>query len=395
MGKNLKGKECGKGICQRKDGKYSARYLTSSGKRLEKHFDTLPEARNWLADTQYEDRHGVVSILSGITVDAWFKYWIENLICDLSPNTKRNYRERYKINIQPVIGSLQISEVKPMHCKAVLNRMDANYAGSTIRQTYITMGTMFKAARMNDVISKHPMDGVRYTKPVRAVDDIKFLTVEEQEKFLEAAKRSHNYRQYALLLETGLRTAELIGLTWDVIDWNKRTLTINKTLEYRHSRGYWRAGPPKTEKSYRTIPLTDRAYQILKECYDEREIRKESETLSQILEYMDRRTGKTGYLIMHDLVFINWRTGEPAKNSSYDTHLYKLCDEAGIKRFCMHALRHTYATRAIESGMRPKVLQKLLGHASIKTTMDRYVHVTDDSMTEAVRQFELSRTKVS
>ena len=62
------------------------------------------------------------------------------------------------------------------------------------------------------------------------------------------------------------------------------------------------------------------------------------------------------------------------------------------KRFCMHALRHTYATRAIESGMQPKVLQKLLGHASIKTTMDRYVHVTDDSLTNAVRQFEQSKT---
>ena len=86
--------------------------------------------------------------------------------------------------------------------------------------------------------------------------------------------------------------------------------------------------------------------------------------------------------------FPNRRVG---KNSSYDTHLYKLCDEAGIGRFCMHALRHTYATRAIEAGMQPKVLQQLLGHASIKTTMDRYVHVTDDSLTQAVRQFEQNR----
>lgn len=388
MGKNLKGRECGKGISQRKDGKYTARFTGRDGSRRERHFKTLPEARSWLADAQYEDKHGKIITNADMTVDMWFQYWMENLICDLAPNTKRNYQERYKHNIQPVIGSMRISDVKPMHCKVVLNRMDAIYAGSTIRQTYIAMGTMLRCAVMNDIITKHPMDGVRYTKPVRAVDDIKFLTVEEQAAFLETAKRSHNYAQYALLLETGLRTAEMIGLTWDAIDWKKRTLTVNKTLEYRHQQGYWRAGPPKTATSYRTIPLTDTAYQLLRKCYDERSNRKESETLSQILEYVDRRTGEKNYLVMRDLVFVNFRTGEPAKNSSYDTHLYKLCDEAKIKRFCMHALRHTYATRAIECGMQPKVLQRLLGHSSIKTTMDRYVHVTDDSLTKAVQQFQ-------
>ena len=278
MGKNLKGKECGKGICQRKDGKYAARYTGKNGKRKEKHFLTLPEARNWLADMQYEDKHDVYNPSSEMTVDAWFEFWITNLIANLSPNTRRNYRERYEYNIQPVIGTMRLCDVKPMHCKIVLNRMDATYAGSTIRQTYIAMGTMFRAAVMNDMITKHPMDGVRYTKPVRAANDIKFLTVEEQEIFLETAKRSHNYRQYVLLLETGLRTSELIGLTWDAIDWKKRTLTVNKTLEYRHKEGYWRAGPPKTATSYRTIPLTNRAYDVLKECYDEHHTRKESET---------------------------------------------------------------------------------------------------------------------
>ena len=98
---------------------------------------------------------------------------------------------------------------------------------------------------------------------------------------------------------------------------------------------------------------------------------------------------KRNVLSWRDLVFINWRTGEPAKKQVPTIHIYiKLCDEAGIKRFCMHALRHTYATRAIERGVQPKVLQQLSGHASIKTTMDRYVHVTDESLVNAIRQFQ-------
>ena len=395
MGKDLKGREIGRGLSQRKDKKYSARYVSKSGKRIEKYFNTLPEARNWLADSKYEDNHNNVGVNSTVTVDTWFNYWYDNLIVDLSPNTRRNYKERYKINIKPSIGKMCISDVKPMHCKLILNKMIDTYAGSTIKQTFIAMGTMFRAAVMNDVIFKHPMDGVRYTKPVKAPSDHRVLTTDEQKKFLEVAKSSHNYYQYAFILETGLRTGELIGLTWDAIDWDNHTLTVNKTLEFRHKQKFWRAGPPKTQTSYRTIPLTAQAYNILLELKEKRKTQKLSEELSQVLTFTDRKTGQTSSLVMSDLVFINFRTGMPAKNSSYDTHLYKLCETADIPPFSMHTLRHTYATRAIESGMQPKILQKLLGHASITTTMDTYVHVTDDSMTKAIQQFEAANTAVT
>ena len=388
MGKDLKGKELGKGLGQRKDKYYYAKY-SYHGKKGQQSFHTLVEAKNWRQEQLYLCRHPELRTATSpdMTVDAWFNRWLKDVVGNRAPNTLRNYRERYEHNVQPFIGSMLLRDVKPMDCQMILNAMESDYAGSTIRQTYMTMGTFFKSAKDNGFIDRHPMDGVRYTKPVRAVDDIHFLTVAEQKQFLDAAKHSHNYAQYALILETGLRTGEMIGLTWDAIDWEKRTLTVNKTLEFRYKQDEWRAGPPKTESSYRTIPLTDTAYGILREIYDTREYRNESKDLSTILTFMDRKTGQKRKLVMRDLVFINWRTGMPAKNSSYDTHLYKLCDDAGIKRFCMHALRHTYATRAIESGMQPKVLQKLLGHASSKTTMDRYVHVTDDSMQKAVAQF--------
>ena len=132
---------------------------------------------------------------------------------------------------------MHMCDVKPMHCKIILNRMEATYTGSTICQTYITMGTLFKAAKMNDLIYKHPKDGVRYTKPVRAADDIHFLTREEQQKFLEAVRRSRNYNQYALILETGLRTGEMIGryvhVTSESLDQAVRLFESNRVSDIK------------------------------------------------------------------------------------------------------------------------------------------------------------------
>ena len=111
MGKNLKGKECGKGIYQRKDGLYHARFVDKAGKRHEKYFQTIPEARNWIEPAKYADKHEDVFVPSDTTVDAWFSFWIENIVGDLAPNTLRNYRERYKQNIQPIIGKMLLSEL--------------------------------------------------------------------------------------------------------------------------------------------------------------------------------------------------------------------------------------------------------------------------------------------
>ena len=106
MGKSLRGKECGKGICQRKDGLYSARFVSSEGKRQVKCFSLLPEARNWLEDAKYADRHEDVFAPPDMTVTEWFEFWISHIVGDLAPNTKRNYRERYEYNVKPVIGKI-------------------------------------------------------------------------------------------------------------------------------------------------------------------------------------------------------------------------------------------------------------------------------------------------
>lgn len=388
MGKNLKGHEIGKGITQKKDGTYLARFTLKTGKRIEKCFKTQGEAKQWLKESKEEDRRSGNLYPCEMTTDEWFERWIEEAKRRLAPNTVRNYRERYQRDAKGIIGGMKLRDVGPAQCQMIFNQMNDHYASSTMRLTYIALGAMFKRAKVYDLISKHPLDKVIVPKKPKTVDCIRFLSADEQTKFLAAAKESHNYNQYSFILETGLRTGEMIGLTWDQIDWDQRTITVNKSLEYRYANGCWYAGPTKSVSGYRTIPLTDKAYSILVDLYNKRKTRKEAFELSTILKFRNCRSGKIESFSMYNLVFVNYRTGMPTKNSSYDTHLYKLCDKAGIERISMHSLRHTYATRAIERNVNPKMLQKLLGHSSLQMTMDRYVHISPDTLAEAVRQFE-------
>lgn len=371
MGKDLKGKELGVGICQRKDGLYTARFVSRrTGKTVQRYFPKLQECRKWYADARFKDEHGGINASGDMTVTAWFNYWIENIKGDsIRPNTIRNYKERFEHNVKRCIGSMLLSEVKPMHCQHVLNQMKDDYKTSTIYQTRITLYCMFADAVENDVIYKNPVTkAVKYNigeepKNVRA------LTVDEQRKFLEAAKDSSNYNQYAFVLQTGLRTGEMIGLKWSDIDWEKRILHIQRSMEYRLSVGEWRIGEPKSKAGYRDVPLTEEAISILK---------RQKEKLKE---------AKVVNMQFSEFVFL-CRKGEPTKNSAYDTTLFKLCDKAGIPRFSMHVLRHTMATRCIEGGMRPKTLQVILGHSNVGITMNLYVHVTEDERAKEVERIE-------
>lgn len=91
------------------NGKYAARYTDKTGKRREKHFDTLPE---------YEEKHGILIANPDMSMDTWLEYWTTNLICDLAPNILRNDRERYKQNIHPVIGQMKLSDANPCTAKS-------------------------------------------------------------------------------------------------------------------------------------------------------------------------------------------------------------------------------------------------------------------------------------
>ena len=368
MGKDLKGKELGVGITQQKNGLYNAGFVDKLGKRRVKRFKKLQECRKWLDEAKYIDEHSSITEANAMMVEAWFEYWISIKEKTVRPNTVRNYRERYHRNISIVIGKMLLIDVKPIHCQKIFSDMaDEGYKTTTIYQTRIALYNMLDFAKENDVIINNPCKKSVTSDMGQPSDKKEALTIDVQRKFLEAARDQSYENQYRFVLQTGLRTGELVGLKWDDIDFKNKTLTISRTMEYRYKVGEWRIGPPKSGSGYRTVPLTDEAIRILK-------AQKEKNSKIKVIP-----------MEWADQVFL-CRKGEPVKNSTYDTALFKICDKVGIKRFSMHVLRHTFATRCIEAGMMPKTLQKILGHSNIGITMNLYVHITED---EKYKEIEL------
>lgn len=157
MGKDLKGKELGKGISQESTGLYSARFVDRFGKRKHKRFKKLQECRAWIADATYVDEHSDISMPSDMLVDQWFDYWIGIKKKTVRSNTVRNYTERYIKNIKPVIGKMTLSDVKPLQCQKIFYDMaDQGYRTSTIYQARIAIYNMFEYAKENEVLRSNP-----------------------------------------------------------------------------------------------------------------------------------------------------------------------------------------------------------------------------------------------
>lgn len=368
MGKDLRGKELGEGIYQQPNGTYCARFVDRFGKRKAKRSKKLQEVRQWLADATYINEHSDIEQATSMVVDAWFEYWIDVKKKTVRPNTVRNYTERYYKNIQNVIGKKLLTEVKPIHCQKIFTNMaDEGYRTSTLYQTRITLFNMLEFAKENEIILSNPCKRSVKSDMGKPSQKKEALTIDIQKKFLEQAKGRSYENQYRFILQTGLRTGELIGLKWEDVDFTNRVLKIQRSMEYRHSVGEWRIGEPKSKSGYRTIPLTDEAIRILK-------AQKEKNKKIKVIP-----------IEWNEYIFLS-RKGEPVKNSTYDTMLFKICEKAEINKFSMHILRHTFATRCIEGGMMPKTLQKILGHSNIGITMNLYVHITEDEKQKEINK---------
>ena len=371
MGKDLRGKELGIGISQRKDGLYQARYSDRWGKRKTIYNKNFRELRKQLAEA-IAGNENLLSIKKDITLDKWFDRWMEVYKeKSIRPNTKRQYTHIYNKNISPYIGERRINSLVKSDIQMLINRAsDNNYAYERQNKIKVILKDMLQRAVEDNLIVNNPVSGIklRADKKIKA----KSLTLDEQNTFFDYCRNTFYDNLFNVAVNTGLRPGELFALQLEDIDLENGFIDVNKTLVYQKyltdEKKEFHVEPPKTKQSYRKVPINSICREYLKRQFELKKIVSKKRPKQQ-----------------NEYLFVT-KFNTPLNSVLYSGAIKAVIKQINLIRpfeeqfkvFSGHTFRHTFATRCFENGVDAKVVQKYLGHASLKMTMDLYTHVTDD-----------------
>lgn len=376
MGKSLNGKELGTGISQRKDGLYQARFINRFGKRQTIYAKTLSEIRYKLRTEQCNDEKAVNVIDKSMTLDKWFDIWLDTCKKNCRNSTKGSYVTHYK-RIQEELGWRKLTSLNLIVMQEAFNKLKTDNARKNSKKILVDM---LNKAVDTDLLVKNVAKQINTVISKEEKKERRVLTLKETELFLKQAQGTFYENLFILALETGLRVGELSALQWEDIDFKNKVIHVRHTLCYFNKNGKYvfEMHDTKTNNGKRTIPLTAKAINSLK-C---QKLQKQKIILK----------GKTAKEEFQNLVFVT-KNNQPTQQFLINQCMQLVIqniNKAGIDfaPFTLHTLRHTFATRAIEYGMNPKILQKLLGHGTLQMTMGLYCHVTEDTLFLETEKFK-------
>ncbi|MDO4284103.1 MAG: tyrosine-type recombinase/integrase [Eubacteriales bacterium] len=366
------------GYSRRADGRVMARF-TVDGTRYSVYGETVAECREKELQARRQIEERTYTRNRNISFQKYFYEWIERKTGTIKGNTIHNYKQLYKMIEQEPFTAQKVSEIERRQIIELQKKLSGKYHTNTVNHIFLMIKMILKMAVEDEIILKNPASGVkrlRRTEPETRDTIHRALTQEETEAFFKYAKGEWFYDLFRFLLWTGCRCGEAAALEWRDIDRKRGLLKINRTITHDEN-GKQTTGTPKTKTSEREIPLTESVLEILE---------------TQKKRQRDFFGNKV--LAVNQRVFTGER-GSSAAASEINNAIKRVIGKAAeggvaIDPFTAHAFRGTFATRAIEGGMKPNTLKTILGHSTLAMTMDLYAHVMPDTKKEEMEKINIA-----
>ena len=311
-----------------------------------------------------------------ITLRQYYKIWLEEQKKSIKESSLYT-TEKYWKYIDKTIGGMRLADIRKQDIIQMQQTLHKKHSADTINRSHKLLSQIMNAAiadRMIDFNYAKTVKKLKTEKIAARDSNHRALSTEEQELFFKYAKKSFYYNLFSFLINTGLRVGEALALTWKDIDKVKKEITISKTVMKTGGSKYTVSDSPKTASSIRRIPITP--------------------AVAKILDNQRANAWKFGKFKLNGFIFTT-RDGEMSNYNNVNsaiTRVLKAIERDGkyIEHFSVHAFRDTFATRCIEQGMPPIVLKELLGHSSLKMTMDVYAHVMPNTKHEELNKIEIA-----
>lgn len=291
--------------------------------------------------------------------DLYFKEYAPN---KLKPTTIEHYKSNCKNHIKPVFGNKKLKDISTTEITEFLTGLDKKPL--TVRKIKIVFHSIMKYAVSQKIISVNPVIGSIWKEDVEQeygkIEN--YLTVDEAKTVLSLVGDYNIFNTIiTLLIYTGMRAGECLGLRWSSIDFDKKTIFIDKTLAYADNK--WYLSTPKTFNSIRTICIDDNTVKLLKKHKEAQD--KQKEIVGDAWQQPDMVfTSCTGH--WYDRSLLNTQFRRFVKNNNDTIQL--------DHNITLHGLRHTNACLLLVAGEDIENVSKHLGHASADITSRVYAH---------------------
>ena len=312
---------------------------------------------------QFDD--GLTVPDAGLKLEALFERWFEDVLRhQVAPSTFSNYRAVTVKHIVPALGKKKISALMVTDVDRLLSsKIDSGLSTSTVRRIRAVLSQCLDQGIRWGVVSRNVASHSRAPRETRK--EGRTLSPEQAKQFLAYLKGHRNEALYAVMLSTGLRRGEALGLMWKDLDRDSGVLQIRRQL--KREGGTLVTADTKTSRSRRSVNLPPPMLKAL--LWHER--RQETE-----------RTALGTSWINTDFIFTS-AVGTPIDPRNFYREFTKICRDAGMDDWHPHELRHSAASLMLAQGVKLQVVSQVLGHASIRMTADVYGHILDPDRQEA------------